>query len=96
MPGFIAELCAKHKTWAEDGTVFEEEPEGWRALITALFDDLAAIMAEVPGKRLRVVQVKEKFGALRFYRTAGRGRPRPSCRWRRSVRRSSGRKRARH
>lgn len=40
---------------------------GWYSLIERLSTDLAAIIRQDGLRRFRVVQVKEKFGELRFY-----------------------------
>ncbi len=81
MPGFIAALCAEHASWADDATCFDELPDGWRDLVRALFAGLAAVMAGAPGGRLRILQVKEKFGGLRVYRGPAEGTVLTDAHW---------------
>ncbi|MGB3423951.1 MAG: hypothetical protein WBF84_17040 [Castellaniella sp.] len=44
-----------------------EMGDGWSELIVALFAHIDAVLKDAPGARFEVVQVKEKFGSLRFY-----------------------------
>ena len=41
--------------------------DGWSELIVALCAHIDAVLKDHPDARFDVVQVKEKFGALRFY-----------------------------
>ncbi len=41
-------------------------PGWWEDLLTA-FQKISDVMAQFPGYRFRVAQIKEKFGTLRFY-----------------------------
>jgi len=45
----------------------EEGHEGWRQLIDNAFRSAEQILSDYPGASFRIVQVKEKFGALRVY-----------------------------
>lgn len=67
MPAFVGKLCTMHKEWAVDLTQFDELPRGWQGLVLDLFDAIGTVMAERPGERLGILQVKEKWGGLRFY-----------------------------
>ncbi len=64
---FTADLCRRHRAWAVDQTRFDEVPPGWHELVERLFEAIATVMAEHPGRRLAVRQVKEAFGGLRVY-----------------------------
>src|SRR5690606_27793367 len=44
-----------------------EHGEGWTDLVAGLCQDIDTSLRQDPGARFRVKQVKEKFGALRFY-----------------------------
>lgn len=44
-----------------------EHGEGWTDLVAELCQNIDARLRQDPGARFRVKQVKEKFGALRFY-----------------------------
>ena len=48
-------------------------PEGWFELFELLCERINTILVENPGATIQVLQVKEKFGELRFYfcQTAG-------------------------
>ncbi len=41
--------------------------DGWSDLIVALFARIGAAVKDAPNAKLDVRQIKEKFGALRFY-----------------------------
>jgi hypothetical protein len=41
--------------------------DGWFSLLKELISEIKAICVDNPGITVRVVQVKQKFGALRFY-----------------------------
>lgn len=41
--------------------------DGWAGLIDTLFARIDTILRDVPGVSIEVLQVKEKFGQLRFY-----------------------------
>lgn len=41
--------------------------KGWNDLIGAVYDEIAACGRDLPDVKVQVVQVKEKFGTLRFY-----------------------------
>ncbi len=45
----------------------EEGHEGWRHLIDNAFGSAEQILLDYPRASFRIVQVKEKFGALRIY-----------------------------
>ncbi len=47
-------------------TVFSHVPAGWYDLVDQLCTDIEAAVGPEP-ERLQVKQIKEKFGALRFY-----------------------------
>ena len=42
-------------------------PEGWRQIVEDLCRDFTQVLQCSPGHRLQMLQVKEKFGALRVY-----------------------------
>lgn len=63
---FTEDLCRRHATWAVDRTGIAELPDGWHALVSDSFDGLASLMAGHPDRKLHILQVKEKFGGLRF------------------------------
>ena len=44
-----------------------EHGDGWVYLIEALCEHLNKLLSDEPGARMEVLQVKEKFGTLRFY-----------------------------
>ncbi|MER1965929.1 hypothetical protein [Castellaniella sp. FW104-7G2B] len=44
-----------------------EVSDGWSELVAILYARIDSILREAHGARMQVVQVKEKFGALRFY-----------------------------
>lgn len=44
-----------------------EVSDGWSELVAILCARIDSILREAHGARMQVVQVKEKFGALRFY-----------------------------
>lgn len=44
--------------------------KGWHDLIGAVYDEIAAVERDIPDVRIPVIQVKEKFGTLRFYHSA--------------------------
>src|SRR3546814_17654580 len=44
-----------------------EVSDGWSELVSILCARIDSILREAHGARMQVVQVKEKFGALRFY-----------------------------
>lgn len=44
-----------------------EVGDGWSDLIVTLCARIDSILQSAPGARFQVLQVKEKFGALRFY-----------------------------
>lgn len=55
------------KTSIGDGTGV-----GWWALLEKAFADISAVMHSNPGMKFDVMQIKEKFGGLRFYCHVGR------------------------
>lgn len=44
-----------------------EVGEGWTSLIETLFARIDTLVHEAPGVSIEILQVKEKFGGLRFY-----------------------------
>jgi len=40
---------------------------GWEDLIVRLLDEIGEAMARYPAARFQILQIKEKFGGLRFY-----------------------------
>ncbi|MYZ42542.1 hypothetical protein [Schauerella aestuarii] len=40
---------------------------GWDALLASMFDKIEPVLAVAPKSKFRPLQIKEKFGALRFY-----------------------------
>lgn len=40
---------------------------GWDVLLASMFDKIEPVLAVAPKSKFRPLQIKEKFGALRFY-----------------------------
>ena len=58
----------KHPEWFDQPRIdIEEGHEGWRQLIDNAFSLAEQILSDDAGASFRIVQVKEKFGALRIY-----------------------------
>ncbi len=67
MENHLPEIAARHPRLFENGQApqWSYVLPGWASLLEQLCVNLEAALP--PGRRLRVVQVKEKFGGLRFY-----------------------------
>ncbi len=58
----------KHPKWFDRTRIdIEDGHEGWRRLIDTAFSSVEQILLDYPRASFRIVQVKEKFGALRIY-----------------------------
>jgi hypothetical protein len=58
----------KHPEWFDQPRIdIEEGHEGWRDLIDNAFSLAEQILSDHSGASFRIVQVKEKFGALTIY-----------------------------
>jgi hypothetical protein len=57
--------------WVDDDEVYAATDEGWRALLEKLFADFDVVLRGSAGAKISIVQIKEKFGGLRFYYRAG-------------------------
>lgn len=63
----------KHPEWFDQPRIdIEDGHEGWHQLIDDAFEAVEKVLSTSSGEYFRIVQVKEKFGALRIYfREAG-------------------------
>jgi len=59
-------IRAKHP-WLTDTDFEIAMLGGWEPLVANLLDEIGQEMAKYPGARLAILQIKEKFGGLRFY-----------------------------
>jgi hypothetical protein len=53
--------------WMDDDEVYAAADEGWRPLLEKLFSDFDVVLRGSAGAKVRILQIKEKFGGLRFY-----------------------------
>jgi hypothetical protein len=65
----------KHPEWFDRPRIeIEEGHEGWRQLIDDAFEAVEEVLCQHSGEYFRIVQIKEKFGALTIY-FREKGRP---------------------
>jgi hypothetical protein len=58
----------KHPEWFDRPRIeIEQGREGWRELIDDAFEAVEEVLSQHSGGNFWIVQVKEKFGALRIY-----------------------------
>ena len=53
--------------WMDDTEVYAATEEGWRSLLENLFADFDIVLQGTPGATVRIIQIKEKLGGIRFY-----------------------------
>jgi len=64
----IEDLVARHSRLFLSGRPHDSYlPPGWVGIVDQLCADIAALLNDSEAQTFRVTQIKEKFGALRFY-----------------------------
>jgi len=61
------ERIRQRRPWLLDSKFEIAIFEGWERLVGDLLDEIGCEMAKYPQARLKILQIKEKFGGLRFY-----------------------------